>query len=100
MSAQKGFCEDLTEGKFSFPIIHAVHHSASANNELLNILKSKPESVAIKEHAVSYMRNVTGSFAYTKSKLNTLLEHAMMMLGTFGEENQSMRAILERLIAD
>lgn len=21
----KSFCEDLTEGKFSFPIIHAIH---------------------------------------------------------------------------
>lgn len=25
MSQKKGFCEDLTEGKFSFPVIHALH---------------------------------------------------------------------------
>ena len=31
----KGFCEDITEGKFSFPIIHAVR-SQPGNHQLLS----------------------------------------------------------------
>ncbi|EXX55352.1 farnesyltranstransferase [Rhizophagus irregularis DAOM 197198w] len=33
----KGFCEDLTEGKFSFPIIHSIH-SDPDNRQLISIL--------------------------------------------------------------
>ncbi|CEG76137.1 Putative Farnesyltranstransferase [Rhizopus microsporus] len=36
----KGFCEDLTEGKFSFPIIHSIRTDPS-NRQLLNILKQR-----------------------------------------------------------
>jgi len=28
-SANKGFCEDLTEGKFSFPIVHSIRSDTS-----------------------------------------------------------------------
>jgi len=28
-TANKSFCEDLTEGKFSFPIIHSIHRYGS-----------------------------------------------------------------------
>jgi geranylgeranyl diphosphate synthase type 3 len=33
----KGFCEDLTEGKFSFPIIHSIHTDTN-NRQLISIL--------------------------------------------------------------
>ena len=31
----KSFCEDLTEGKFSFPIIHHIHTKKSDDNRIL-----------------------------------------------------------------
>lgn len=31
----KGFCEDLTEGKFSFPIVHSVRADTS-NRQILS----------------------------------------------------------------
>lgn len=59
----KGFCEDLTEGKFSFPIIHAVKQDPD-NMELLNILKQHTKQVEVKKYAVRYMEKM-GSFEYT-----------------------------------
>lgn len=67
-STNKGFCEDLTEGKFSFLIIHSIH-SDHSNKELLNILKQKTTDVTLKEYAVNYMRTKTKSFEYCENVL-------------------------------
>jgi len=37
LEKNKGFAEDLTEGKFSFPIIHGIR-SHPENNQIMNIL--------------------------------------------------------------
>ena len=37
LEKNKGFAEDLTEGKFSFPIIHGIL-SHPENNQIMNIL--------------------------------------------------------------
>jgi geranylgeranyl diphosphate synthase type 3 len=36
-TSKKGFADDLTEGKFSFPVIHGIHADTS-NNEILGAL--------------------------------------------------------------
>ena len=41
----KSYCEDLSEGKFSFPILHAIH-SQPNDQQLLSILKQRTESVS------------------------------------------------------
>ncbi|CAG8651576.1 7016_t:CDS:2, partial [Cetraspora pellucida] len=63
----KGFCEDLTEGKFSFPIIHSIHSDPN-DRRLLNILKQHTTSIELKQYAVNIM-NDTGSFEYTRNYL-------------------------------
>ncbi|KAK9320557.1 isoprenoid synthase domain-containing protein [Lipomyces orientalis] len=63
-SKNKGFCEDLTEGKFSFPIIHSIRQDKS-NQQILNILKQHSTDDSLKDYAVTYMRDVTRSFDYT-----------------------------------
>ncbi|KND91686.1 Geranylgeranyl pyrophosphate synthase [Tolypocladium ophioglossoides CBS 100239] len=73
----KGMCEDLTEGKFSFPIIHSIR-ADSANLQLINILKQKTYDTQVKRYAVSYMES-TGSFTYTRAVLATLIERARRM---------------------
>jgi len=60
----KSFCEDLTEGKFSFPIVHSIL-STPTDSKLLKILKQKPTDVEIKRYALGIMEK-TGSFEYTK----------------------------------
>jgi geranylgeranyl diphosphate synthase type 3 len=49
----KSFCEDLTEGKFSFPIIHAIR-TCPSDHQLLNILKQRTESKDGKKYAVEH----------------------------------------------
>ena len=66
----KSFCEDLTEGKFSFPIIHGIQ-SKTHDNRLLNILKQRTEDVDVKKHAVEYLYKI-GSMKYTYDKVVTL----------------------------
>ncbi|KIW93047.1 uncharacterized protein Z519_06896 [Cladophialophora bantiana CBS 173.52] len=66
----KGLCEDLTEGKFSFPIIHSIRSNPS-NLQLINILKQKTTDEEVKRYAVKYMQG-TGSFEYTKRVVREL----------------------------
>ena len=70
-TAHKGLAEDLTEGKFSFPVIHAIRTDPS-NLELLNILKQKTRDDQVKRYAIRYMDEKTGSFAYTRKVLRGL----------------------------
>ncbi|KAI1313393.1 geranylgeranyl pyrophosphate synthetase [Mortierella claussenii] len=67
-TANKGFCEDLTEGKFSFPIIHSIRADPSSR-KLLNILKQKPTEPELKIYAVSLM-NATKTFEYCRQKMS------------------------------
>ncbi|KAI5854006.1 isoprenoid synthase domain-containing protein [Tricharina praecox] len=92
----KGFCEDLTEGKFSFPIIHAIHKDPS-NMQLLNILKQRTESEDIKKYAVAYMDEKTGSFEYTRDVLQALHVRATELLDGHGG-NHYLDRILEKLV--
>ncbi|TIC91880.1 Geranylgeranyl pyrophosphate synthase [Colletotrichum higginsianum] len=73
-SENKGMCEDLTEGKFSFPIIHSIRADPS-NLQLINILRQKTNDIEVKRFAVSYMES-TGSFEYTKQVVAVLVDRA------------------------
>jgi geranylgeranyl diphosphate synthase type 3 len=78
MTTNKGLCEDLTEGKFSFPIIHSIR-TDPANLQLLNILKQKTTDEEVKRYAVKYMES-TGSFEYCRKVLKTLGERARKLV--------------------
>lgn len=77
-SKNKGLCEDLTEGKFSFPIIHSIRANPS-NVQLINILKQKPRDDEVKLYAVNYMES-TGSFTYTKKIVSQLRDQAAKLI--------------------
>ncbi|ODV83115.1 hypothetical protein CANARDRAFT_203716 [[Candida] arabinofermentans NRRL YB-2248] len=70
LTENKGFCEDITEGKFSFPIIHSIN-SDIGNTELLNILRLKTEDLDLKTHALEIMER-TGSFEYCIKTIDNL----------------------------
>ena len=113
-TARKGLCEDLTEGKFSFPIIHAIRAEAQAtstssagNMVTLNILRMKTKDDEVKRYAVGHMEKL-GSFEYTRSVLRVLEEKAVALIegmqGEIGGEDgkagaERIKAILGKLKA-
>jgi geranylgeranyl diphosphate synthase, type III len=101
MTKNKGLCEDLTEGKFSFPIIHSVRANPG-NLQLLNILKQKTREEEVKRYAVTYMEG-TGSFEYTKGVIKDLAARAREMVGECDGgrgESEGMMRILERIAVE
>ncbi|KAJ9090114.1 geranylgeranyl pyrophosphate synthetase [Entomophthora muscae] len=93
----KGFCEDITEGKYSFPVIHSLRNSSNPN-QLQYILKQKTEDVEIKKHAVRLM-HASGSFEYTRQHLVLLSRQAREELKRVGG-NPLMEKLLNRLDGD
>ncbi|KAJ5753014.1 Phyllocladan-16-alpha-ol synthase [Penicillium odoratum] len=99
---KKGLCEDLTEGKFSFPIIHSIR-SNPTNRQLINVLKQKPQDEDIKRYAVAYMES-TNTFEYTREFVASLKIEALNMIGKLEKEglgeNLAIRKILARMSVD
>ncbi|KAG9521821.1 geranylgeranyl diphosphate synthase 1, partial [Aureobasidium melanogenum] len=97
----KGLCEDLTEGKFSFPVIHSIR-SDPQNLVLINILKQKPQDEEIKRYAVKYMEK-TGSFSYSRRVLRGLAKKALTLVDQLDEgrnEGEAIRKILDKMQVD
>lgn len=94
----KGLCEDLTEGKFSFPIIHSIR-SNPGNLQLINILKQRTKDEEVKKYAVKYMEG-TGSFEYTRKAIKELKAKAIAMtdkLEAEKEASEEIKRILEKM---
>ncbi|KAL4900936.1 hypothetical protein BDW74DRAFT_182265 [Aspergillus multicolor] len=102
----KGLCEDLTEGKFSFPIIHSIR-SNPGNHQLINILRQKTQDEEVKRYALQYMES-TGSFKYTQDVVRQLRARALELIDEIessgngkepeGHSDGSMvRAILDKM---
>ncbi|XP_063925129.1 terpene synthase-like [Zophobas morio] len=64
------FCDDLDEGKFSYPIIHAIR-SHPNDRRLLDLLKKRPLDMETKKLFVNIMDSF-GSFEYTRNALEDL----------------------------
>ncbi|KAK6057259.1 polyprenyl synthetase [Cooperia oncophora] len=73
MAKQKSFAEDLTEGKFSFPIIHAIRSSPVSSNDdpVLNILRQRTEDVEVKKYCIKLIKE-RHSLDYTLSRLRKI----------------------------
>ncbi|KAL2847827.1 putative geranylgeranyl pyrophosphate synthetase AtmG [Aspergillus pseudoustus] len=83
-AANKGFGEDITEGKFSFPIIHSIRNNHPGGNpQLMNILRQRTEDEDVKRYTIALIEQ-TGSFAYTREKLRELTARARGMLEELG----------------
>ncbi|KAH8169273.1 polyprenyl synthetase domain-containing protein [Sarocladium implicatum] len=98
-SNNKGMCEDLTEGKFSFPVIHSIRTNPS-NLQLVNILKQKTTDVQVKRYAVAYMES-TGSFEYSRGVIAVLIERARKVAEELDDGTGRAKAfqkILDRMV--
>ncbi|RAL07171.1 FPP/GGPP synthase family protein [Aspergillus homomorphus CBS 101889] len=96
----KGLCEDLTEGKFSFPIIHSIR-SRPGDHQLLSILKQKTTDEEVKRYAVNYMEQ-TDSFAHTRDVVRELRDKALALIVEIDgdgacNDGAMVRAILHKI---
>lgn len=96
-TANKGLAEDLTEGKFSFPVIHSIR-AAPANRQLINILKQKPTEVEVKKYAIAYMES-TGSFEYTRRFVADLKVKAVALIDAHEAQGWGEGVGIRKLLA-
>lgn len=90
----KGFCEDLTEGKFSFPIIHSIRADPS-NRQLLNILKKRSNSIELKQYALQLLER-TNTFEYCREFLRKIEAEARQEIRDLGG-NEKLEKIMDML---
>lgn len=79
----KGFAEDITEGKFSFPLIHAIINDKNSN-KILNILKQRTKDNDLKYYVVDYLVNHTHSAEFTKQVLEQIHEQILQEINNLG----------------
>ncbi|KAJ7815709.1 isoprenoid synthase domain-containing protein [Mycena olivaceomarginata] len=97
-SNTKGFAEDLTEGKFSFPILHGVRADQS-DTRILDILKQRPTTPTLKSPVVEYLKTKTRSFEYTLGVLEKLENQARSEIARLGG-NVGLERIIDALHVD
>ena len=90
----KSFCEDLTEGKFSFPIIHCIRQDPQ-DTRLISILKQRTEDIEIKRYAQTIMKEA-GSLAHTRRKCSELKEQIVREIEELGG-NAPLLQVLQML---
>ncbi|XP_063619351.1 terpene synthase isoform X1 [Cydia splendana] len=95
-SENKSFCEDLTEGKFSFPIIHAIHNQ-DGDNQVLHILRQRTRDVEVKRYCIALLERL-GSFRYTRDTLARLDAAAREEVARLGG-NQDLENLLDELLS-
>jgi geranylgeranyl diphosphate synthase, type III len=78
----KSFCEDITEGKFSFPMVHAIRNE-HPHTQLMSILKQRTNDDDVKRYAQTLLKDL-GSLDYTRDKCSALYEEIVTQVETFG----------------
>ncbi|VDO03890.1 unnamed protein product [Rodentolepis nana] len=78
----KDFADDLTEGKFSFPIVHAINGFPN-DHQTMAILRQRTTNRAVKDHAIQHLDEL-GSLEYTACTLIRLEKEIRQMVADFG----------------
>ncbi|PAV76131.1 hypothetical protein WR25_20387 [Diploscapter pachys] len=93
MAEQKTFAEDLSEGKFSFPIIHAIKQMGQHNDDtVLNILRQKTQNIEVKKYCISQIKG-RGSFSYTLERLAQLSNEIKREIESLGGNGKLLEVI-------
>lgn len=90
----KSFCEDLTEGKFSFPILHNIRLDPN-DRRLWNILKQRTDDTDVKRYAQRLMKE-SGSLAYTRDKCRDIMRDTVAEIEELGN-NEPLIGLLRLL---
>ncbi|EAW14129.1 polyprenyl synthetase family protein [Aspergillus clavatus NRRL 1] len=97
-TAKKGFCDDLSEGKFSFPIIHLLQHSSKANTlfKLIYDRQNGDISHADKLYVLTEMKECE-SLTYASEVLDELFTSIVETLDRLEEkmgQNKQLRCLI------
>ncbi|KAG2005097.1 hypothetical protein GB937_009054 [Aspergillus fischeri] len=106
---QKGFCEDLDEGKFSYPIVVCVANHADFRDLIDGVFRQRPTAITsgmqplapeIKQYVVEYL-NTSGTFQHCQEflmQLESLIESEIDRIEKVTNEvNPMLRLLLEKL---
>ncbi|KAB7507328.1 UNVERIFIED_CONTAM: hypothetical protein RMT77_013380 [Armadillidium vulgare] len=93
-SDNKSFCEDLTEGKFSFPVIHAIT-TRPHDQQVINIIRQRPRDNEVKKYCVTLLEKF-GSLVYTRNTLQELDQEVREEIEKLGN-NPLLLSLLDSL---
>ncbi|EKG20455.1 Polyprenyl synthetase [Macrophomina phaseolina MS6] len=100
---QKGYCEDLDEGKYSLPLIHALKHTKNKVQLESLLIQRKTQggmTLEMKRLAIQIMKEA-GSLEHTRKVVLELQDAVHRELAkleeAFGQENYVIQLALERL---
>ncbi|KAF8558379.1 farnesyltranstransferase [Imleria badia] len=91
----KGLADDISEGKFSFPIIHGIRENPD-NTGIMDILKQRPKTPTLKLRAIAYLKDTTRSFDYTLSVMRSLENQIREEVTRLGG-NPILEALLDKV---
>eukprot|EP00906_Rhabdomonas_costata_P028020 RCo039768 len=90
----KAYCEDITEGKYSFLVIHSIR-SAYPDDKLVRILRQRTRNVSLLKYALELMK-ATRSFDYCKQVLDQHFLRVLEYVQGLGG-NPALVAVVQRL---
>jgi geranylgeranyl pyrophosphate synthase len=104
-SEQKGFCEDLDEGKFSFPIVACFNSDPVARDIIIGIFRQNGNSEStLSKNTKIYILGLikrSGAFEATRELLDRSMQELWTALSglekSIGQRNPGLRAILTAL---
>jgi geranylgeranyl diphosphate synthase type 3 len=96
-ASEKGFCEDLTEGKFSFPVIFGIRQEValSKRSRIRDILVSKTSTVSLKVEACRLLQQ-TGAMQHTTQVLAQFDKYCRAIIAKLAG-NPQLERILDKL---
>ncbi|KAM0197921.1 hypothetical protein ACHAPI_004653 [Fusarium lateritium] len=102
---QKGFCEDLDEGKYSLPLIHALQNDASGLlTNMLSMRRTQGNMTLEQKTLMLGQMEASGSLDWTRLLLNDLHQQVMSGIGNLEKvtqrNNSLLRALVRRLQLD
>eukprot|EP00088_Acartia_fossae_P001363 TRINITY_DN10527_c0_g1_i2.p1 TRINITY_DN10527_c0_g1~~TRINITY_DN10527_c0_g1_i2.p1 ORF type:complete len:336 (-),score=61.34 TRINITY_DN10527_c0_g1_i2:720-1703(-) len=93
-ACNKSFAEDLTEGKFSFPILHTVRNG-NTDDRVIKILRQRTQDLEVKKFCIKLIEEA-GSFEYTKKVMEELDNSILEEIEKIGD-NQILRGVMTQL---